>query len=65
MGRKFVVAAWDGPMRLQTHAADEVEADTAEHAVVRVMKDHPQHLPETVYAAWPKDRPNEVVKFRV
>jgi hypothetical protein len=44
---------------------DEVEADTAEHAVVKVMGDHPHHLPESVYAAWPKDQPNQVVKFTI
>jgi hypothetical protein len=44
---------------------DEVEAETAEHAILKVIGDHPQHLPESIYAAWPKDDPRQVVKFTV
>jgi hypothetical protein len=64
MGRRFVVAAWDGPLRIEMDP-DEVEADTAEHAILKVMTDHPQHLPESIYAAWPKDEPDQIVKITV
>jgi hypothetical protein len=64
MGKKFVVAAWDGPMQVRMEP-DEVEADTAEHAVEQVMAENPQHLPETVYEAWPEGRPSHAVKFTV
>jgi hypothetical protein len=44
---------------------DPVEATTAEHAIAKVATRLPDPKPGTVFEAWPKDQPAQVVKFTV
>jgi hypothetical protein len=53
--RKFVVAAWER-RRHRERELSEVEAETAEHAVVAVAVTR-EPADEVVYEAWPDDDP--------
>lgn len=44
---------------------DSVEATTAEHAIAKVTTQRLDCEPGTVFEAWPKDQPAQVVKFTV
>jgi hypothetical protein len=60
--RKFVVAAGERSRKVQ---ADPVEAPTVEHAIAKVVKARPRWVRGTVFEAWPKDQPTQVVKFTI
>ena len=57
-----MVAAGERSRKVQT---DPVEAPTAEHAIAKVAKARPRWVPGTVFEAWPKDQPAQVVKFTI
>lgn len=44
---------------------DPVEATTAEHAIAKVATQRSNCEPGTIFEAWPKDEPEQVVKFTV
>jgi len=56
MGRNFVVAAWERG-RHRERRLREVEAETAEHAVITVAASGLAEDHEVVYEAWPSDAP--------
>jgi hypothetical protein len=60
--RRFVVAARE---RSQPVRKDPVEAPTAEHAIAKVANARKRSEPGTVFEAWPKDQPSQVVKFTI
>jgi predicted oxidoreductase len=56
MGRNFVVAAWERG-RHRERRLRQVEADTAEHAVITVASSGSAENQEVVYEAWPSETP--------
>ncbi len=44
---------------------DPIEAPTAEHAIAKVATHRLKFEPGTVFEAWPKDEPEQVVKFTI
>ena len=59
--RKFVVAAWER-RRHRERELSEVEAETAEHAVVAVAVAR-ESKGEVVYEAWPDDDPGSNLRM--
>jgi len=57
---RFVVAV---RQRANKVRKDQVEAPTAEHAIAKVLNARKRCLPGTVFEAWPKEQPTQVVKF--
>jgi len=62
MGRSYVVVEWDRHQQGEL-AHEVVEAETAEHAIAEVINDGPALEDELIYAAWPMDSPDDVVKL--
>jgi hypothetical protein len=60
--RRFVVAAREKSKPVRQ---DPVEAPTAEHAIAKVANERDRCDPGTVFEAWPKDQPRQVVKFTI
>jgi hypothetical protein len=60
--RKFVVAAWER-RRHRERELSEVEAETAEHAVVAVAVTRELPVDEVVYEAWPDDDPGSNLRM--
>ena len=59
--RNFVVASWEpSASRRRLH---QVEAETAEHAVVVVAATGASQRHESVYEAWPAERPSNNIRF--
>lgn len=56
MGRNFVVAAWERGRRRERRLR-QVEAETAEHAVIAVAASGSTENQEVVYEAWPTETP--------
>jgi predicted oxidoreductase len=56
MGKTFVVAAWERGRRRERRLR-QVEADTAEHAVIVVAASGAVENHEVVYEAWPTETP--------
>jgi hypothetical protein len=54
--RSFVVAAWER-RRHRERELHEVEAETAEHAIVAVASSRPLADQPGIYEAWPADSP--------
>jgi hypothetical protein len=54
--RNFVVADWERG-RHRERRLRQVEADTAEHAVIAVAASGPIEDEEVVYEAWPAEAP--------
>lgn len=44
---------------------DPVEAPSAEHAIAKVAAPRRSYEAGTVFEAWPKDEPRQVVKFTI
>jgi len=59
---RFVVAVRH---RAKEIRKDPVEAPTAEHAIAKVANARERCLPGTVFEAWPKEQPTQVVKFTI
>lgn len=60
--RNFVVASWE-PERHRERRLHQVEAETAEHAVVVVAATGGSQRHESVYEAWPAERPSNNIRF--
>lgn len=60
--RNFVVAAWER-RRKSGRELSVVEADTAEHAIVRLAASRPPSEQPGVYEAWPVDDPGSSVRL--
>lgn len=60
--RNFVVAAWER-RRKSERELSVVEADTAEHAIVRLAASRPEDEQPGVYEAWPIDDPGSAVRL--
>lgn len=60
--RNFVVAAWERSRkpRRELHV---VEADTAEHAIVKVAADLPEDEQAGTYEAWPRREPRNILRM--
>ncbi|MGD9736836.1 MAG: hypothetical protein AB7V58_14715 [Solirubrobacterales bacterium] len=60
--RNFVVAAWER-RRNQERELSVIEADTAEHAIVRLAASRPVEEQAGVYEAWPVDDPGSALRL--
>lgn len=54
--RNFVVAAWERRLKSERELS-VIEADTAEHAIVRLAASRPEAEQAGVYEAWPVNEP--------
>ena len=60
--RNFVVAAWER-RRNPERELSVIEADTAEHAIVRLAASRPPAEQAGVYEAWPVDDPGSALRL--
>ena len=60
--RSFVVAAWE-QTRHRERRLSQVEADTAEQAILKVVVSRPESPQSVVYEAWPSADPDRNLRM--